>query len=91
LHGAGRDFDRLHKAIVRRQFDIVAASSVDRLGRSLQDLVGFLGEIHAAGLTFASIAKVSIPSTPAGGALFQQKSFAPKLVDRWRRWRRTVL
>jgi hypothetical protein len=38
----GRDkrpaFDRLHKAIVRREFDIVAAQSVDRLGRSLQDL-----------------------------------------------------
>src|ERR1700724_1198571 len=49
----GRDkrpgFDRLHKAIVRREFDIVAAWSVDRLGRSLQDLVGFLGEVHGAG------------------------------------------
>src|SRR6516165_12811918 len=47
----GRDkrpgFDRLHKAIVRGKFEIVAAWSVDRLGRSLQDLVGFLGEVHA--------------------------------------------
>ena len=43
----GRDevpgFRPLHKAIVRHQFDIVAAWSVDRLGRSLQDLVGVLG------------------------------------------------
>jgi DNA invertase Pin-like site-specific DNA recombinase len=30
-----------------RKFDLVMAWSVDRLGRSLQDLVGFLGEIHA--------------------------------------------
>ena len=50
----GRDkrpeFDRLHRAITRHQFDIVAAWSVDRLGRSLQDLVGFLGELHGAGV-----------------------------------------
>jgi DNA invertase Pin-like site-specific DNA recombinase len=41
-------FDRLHKATVRGKFDVVAAWSVDRLGRSLQDLVAFLGELHAA-------------------------------------------
>ena len=44
----GRDkrpaFDRLCKAITRRDVDIVMAWSVDRLGRSLQDLVGFLGD-----------------------------------------------
>jgi DNA invertase Pin-like site-specific DNA recombinase len=28
----------------RRQFDVVMAWSVDRLGRSLQDVVGFLSE-----------------------------------------------
>ena len=43
----GRDkrpaFDRLLKAVVRRKIDVVAAWSVDRLGRSLQDLVAFLG------------------------------------------------
>jgi Resolvase, N terminal domain len=43
----GRDkrpeFDRLLKEVVRGKIDVVAAWSVDRLGRSLQDLVGFLG------------------------------------------------
>ena len=47
----GRDkrsgFDRLLKAPTRRKIDVVAAWSVDRLGRSLQDLVGFLNELHA--------------------------------------------
>src|SRR6476619_7323484 len=47
----GRDrrpqFDAMLKAAARREFDIVAAWSVDRLGRSLQDLLGFLGELHA--------------------------------------------
>src|SRR5579872_2714291 len=39
-------FHRLCKDATRRKFDIVAAWSVDRLGRSLQDLVTFLGEMH---------------------------------------------
>ena len=43
-------FDALHKAATRREFDVVMAWSVDRLGRSLQDLVSFLSEIHAAGV-----------------------------------------
>ena len=47
----GRDkrpaFDALCCAATRRQFDVVMAWSVDRLGRSLQDLVGFLSELHA--------------------------------------------
>src|SRR5215469_3130618 len=43
-------FDKLHKAIIRHQFDIVAAWSVDRLGRCLQDLMAFLGELHGAGV-----------------------------------------
>ena len=50
----GRDkrpgFDALCKDAVRREFDVVLAWSVDRLGRSLQDLIGFLSEIHAAGV-----------------------------------------
>jgi DNA invertase Pin-like site-specific DNA recombinase len=71
----GRDkrpgFDRLHKAIVRGKFDIVAAWSVDRLGRSLQDLVGFLGEVHAAGVDLYLDRQGIDTSTPAGKALFQ--------------------
>src|SRR5262247_3441245 len=47
----GRDkrpqFDALCRDASRRQFDMVMAWSVDRLGRSLQDLVGFLSELHA--------------------------------------------
>jgi DNA invertase Pin-like site-specific DNA recombinase len=47
----GRDkrpqFDKLCRDATKRQFDMVMAWSVDRLGRSLQDLVAFLSEIHA--------------------------------------------
>src|SRR5207249_3206609 len=45
----GRDsrpqLDRLLKGVARREFDVIAAWSVDRLGRSLQHLVGFLADI----------------------------------------------
>src|SRR5262245_29300280 len=43
-------FDALCVAAARREFDLVMAWSVDRLGRSLQDLVAFLSEIHALGV-----------------------------------------
>jgi DNA invertase Pin-like site-specific DNA recombinase len=50
----GRDqrpaFDALRKDATQRKFDVVMAWSVDRLGRSLQDPVGFLSEIHALGI-----------------------------------------
>src|SRR5690242_17328645 len=50
----GRDkrpaFDKLLNAATRRDIDMVAAWSVDRLGRSIQDLIGFLSEIRSAGV-----------------------------------------
>jgi DNA invertase Pin-like site-specific DNA recombinase len=71
----GRDkrpqFDALHKAAARREFDVVMAWSVDRLGRSLQDLVSFLSEIHAAGVDLFLHQQGLDTTTPAGKALFQ--------------------
>jgi DNA invertase Pin-like site-specific DNA recombinase len=71
----GRDerpgFDRLHKLIARREIDIVMAWSVDRLGRSLQDLVAFLGELRAAGIDLYLHQQGVDTTTPAGRALFQ--------------------
>jgi DNA invertase Pin-like site-specific DNA recombinase len=71
----GRDkrpgFDRLLKAATRRKIDIVAAWSVDRLGRSLQDLVGFLAELNAVGCDLYLERQAVDTTTPAGRALFQ--------------------
>jgi DNA invertase Pin-like site-specific DNA recombinase len=71
----GRDkrheFDRLLKDAARRQFDIVMAWSVDRLGRSLQDLVAFLGELHAQGVDLYLHVQGIDTTTPGGKALFQ--------------------
>src|ERR1700746_780344 len=71
----GRDkrpaFDALCKDAARRQFDMVMAWSVDRLGRSLQDLVGFLAEIHALGVDLYLHQQGIDTTTPAGKAMFQ--------------------
>src|SRR5262245_37603309 len=70
----GRDkrpqFDALCRDASRRQFDVVMAWSVDRLGRSLQDLVGFLSEIHALGIDLYLQQQGLDTRTPAGKAMF---------------------
>lgn len=71
----GRDkrpaFDKLLRDATRRQFDMVAAWSVDRLGRSLQDLVGFLMELQATGCDLYLHQQALDTSTPSGRAMFQ--------------------
>jgi DNA invertase Pin-like site-specific DNA recombinase len=64
-------FDAMHKDASRRKFDIVMAWSVDRLGRSLQDLIGFLSELHALGIDLALHQQGIDTTTPAGKAMFQ--------------------
>jgi DNA invertase Pin-like site-specific DNA recombinase len=65
------EFDALHKAAAGREFDVVMAWSVDRLGRSLQDLVGFLSEIHAAGVDLFLHQQGIDTTSPGGKAMFQ--------------------
>lgn len=65
------EFDAMCKAAIRREFEVIMAWSVDRLGRSLQDLVGFLGEIHAKGVDLYLQQQGLDTTTPAGKALFQ--------------------
>ena len=64
-------FDRMLKGATRREFDMIAAWSVDRLGRSLQHLVAFLGEVHGAGVGLYLHQQALDTSTPAGEAMFQ--------------------
>jgi DNA invertase Pin-like site-specific DNA recombinase len=64
-------FDALHRAAARREFDVVMAWSVDRLGRSLQDLVAFLSELHAVGIDLFLHQQGIDTTTPGGKAMFQ--------------------
>ncbi len=64
-------FARLIQGIARKDFDTVAAWSVDRLGRSLQHLLTFLGELRAKGVDLYLHQQGVDTATPAGKALFQ--------------------
>src|SRR5215475_2828050 len=70
----GRDkrpaFDALHKAAARREFDVVMAWSVDRLGRSLKDLVNFLDELRALNVDLFLKTQGIDTTSPSGKAMF---------------------
>jgi DNA invertase Pin-like site-specific DNA recombinase len=63
-------FARMMQDATRRRFDVVAAWSVDRLGRSLQDLVSFINELHALGIDLYLHQQALDTSTPSGRAMF---------------------
>ena len=71
----GRDqrpgFDRLIKDATARKINMIAAWSVDRLGRSLQHLVGFLNELQALHCNLYLHQQAIDTTTPNGRAMFQ--------------------
>jgi DNA invertase Pin-like site-specific DNA recombinase len=71
----GRDkrpqFDAVLKLVTQRKVDMVAAWSVDRLGRSVQHLVETLGDLRAAGADLYLHKQALDTTTPAGRAMFQ--------------------
>ena len=70
----GRDqrpgFDRLMQMVTRKEIDLIACWSVDRLGRSLQHLVTFLNEINERGVDLYLHTQGLDTSTPSGRAMF---------------------
>jgi DNA invertase Pin-like site-specific DNA recombinase len=79
--------DLLLRGVARKEFDMVAVWSVDRLGRSLQHLVSFLSEINARCVDLYLHTQGLDTSTPAGRALFGMLSVFSEferaiLVDR---------
>ncbi len=63
-------FATLHQMVARRQADIVVVWSIDRLGRSLKDLVSFMGELEAKSIDFYSHVQAIDSRTPAGRLSF---------------------
>jgi DNA invertase Pin-like site-specific DNA recombinase len=71
----GRDkrpgLDAMMKSVNAKEFDMVAAWSVDRLGRSLTDLLGILQGLHDKGVDLFLHQQGLDTSTTAGKAMFQ--------------------
>jgi DNA invertase Pin-like site-specific DNA recombinase len=71
----GRDkrpgLDAMLKDVTRGKFDLVMAWSVDRLGRSLQDLVGLMNELRAINCDLYLHQQAVDTTTPAGKAMLQ--------------------
>lgn len=70
----GRDkrpgFDAALKDAVKRKYDILMVWAVDRLGRSLVDLVNGLQELQGANADLFILQQALDTTTPAGKALF---------------------
>jgi len=70
----GRDkrpgLDAMLKDAVRGRFDVVMCWSVDRMGRSLIDLLGTLQELHGSKVDLFLHQQAIDTTTPAGRAMF---------------------
>jgi DNA invertase Pin-like site-specific DNA recombinase len=71
----GRDqrpaFDRMLRDATSRSINMIASWSVDRLGRSMQDLVSFLTDLQALGCNLYLHQQAVDTTTPSGRAMFQ--------------------
>jgi DNA invertase Pin-like site-specific DNA recombinase len=71
----GRDqrpgLDAMMKAVNAKEFDMVASWSVDRLGRSLTDLLSILQGLHEKGIGLFLHQQGLDTTTTAGKAMFQ--------------------
>ena len=71
----GRDkrpgLDAMMKAVNAKEFDMVASWSVDRLGRSLTDLLSILQSLHEKGVGLFLHQQGLDTTTTAGKAMFQ--------------------
>ena len=63
-------FNAVLNGVARKEFELVAAWSVCRLGRSLQHLISFLNELHAKKVDLYLHQEGIDTTTPAGRAMF---------------------
>ena len=84
----GRDkrpgFDALLKGVARKDFDLIACFSVCRIGRSLPDLINFLGDIQSKGVDLYLHTQGLDTSTPSGALSYQ-------LLSLFSSYERTIL
>jgi DNA invertase Pin-like site-specific DNA recombinase len=63
-------FDRLFRMVQRREVDLVMSWSIDRIGRSIQDLVSFMKDVQAVGVDLYIHQQAINTATPAGRMVF---------------------
>jgi DNA invertase Pin-like site-specific DNA recombinase len=63
-------FDSLHRMISRREIDLVMTWSIDRLGRSITDLVSLMAELETKNIDFYSHIQAIDSRTPSGKLSF---------------------
>ena len=66
-----KGFDKLIKGSIKKEWDSILVWSVDRLGRSLKDLVSFLEDINSVGCDLYIHQSGIDSSTPSGKMMFQ--------------------
>jgi DNA invertase Pin-like site-specific DNA recombinase len=63
-------FNELHRIVSRKEADMIVVWSIDRLGRSITDLVSFMSELAAKNFNFYSHTQAIDSRTPAGKLTF---------------------
>jgi DNA invertase Pin-like site-specific DNA recombinase len=63
--------DKMLRDVQRRRFDVVMAWAIDRLGRSLIDLLGTIQTLEACGVDLYLDQQAIDTTTPAGKLMFQ--------------------
>lgn len=72
MSGANRNRPQLQKLLrVIEEGDMLVVARLDRLARSLADLVHIMAKIETAGVEFRSLGEAIDTSTPAGRAMMQ--------------------
>jgi len=69
--GQGPAFDEMFNGVKRGDFDLIMVCNVDRLGRSLRQLISFLDELHSKNIDLFINKQGVDTTTPAGKMLFQ--------------------
>ena len=71
--------DGMLKDAQRRRFDVVMAWAIDRLGRSLIDLLGTIQQLETCGVDLYLDQQAIDTTTPPGGSCFRSPAPLPSL------------
>src|SRR5271166_1596854 len=82
--GGRWDRPQLQKALEQlREGDVLVVWKLDRLSRSLKDLLHIMEQVQDAGAGFRSVTEAVIPRPPQGGWSCKCLAASPNSNDRW--------